>query len=75
MTIKQRLIISNILMIVIPVLISAIIIGAGQYLSYQYWKNQYNSESSIYDVPEKITSVATELIQNPRNKKQLRKSN
>lgn len=69
MTIKQRLIISNILMIVIPVLISAIIIGAGQYLSYQYWKNQYNSESSIYDVPEKITSVATELIQNPQKQK------
>lgn len=73
MTIKQRLIISNILMIVIPVLISAIIIGAGQYVSYQYWKMKYDNESSIYDVPEKITSVATELIQHPQNQKMAEK--
>lgn len=69
MTIKHRLIISNILMIVIPVLISAIIIGAGQYLSYQYWKNQYDKTSSVYDVPDKIISVATELIRDPQSRK------
>ncbi len=67
MTIKHRLIISNILMIVVPVLISAIIIAAGQYMSLQYWKAKYPSDPYGYDVPDTLTSAAITLSQDTSN--------
>ncbi len=67
MTIKHRLIISNILMIVVPVLISAIIIAAGQYTSLQYWKSKYPSDPYGYDVPDTLTSAAIELSKDTNN--------
>ncbi|WP_322907703.1 sensor histidine kinase [Paenibacillus sp. SGZ-1009] len=67
MTIKHRLIISNILMIVVPVIISAIIIAAGQYMSLQYWKVKYPSDPSGYDVPDTLTSTALDLSHDTNN--------
>ncbi|WP_046226030.1 sensor histidine kinase [Paenibacillus dauci] len=62
MTIKQRLVISNILMVVIPVFISVIIILSGKLLSDQYWKSIDESENSTYADPSRLLNVTKELI-------------
>ncbi|WP_046216171.1 sensor histidine kinase [Paenibacillus wulumuqiensis] len=67
MTIKQRLVISNILMVVIPVFISVIIILAGIFLSNQYWKSIDESENSIYEDPDMLLNATRELIHNQQS--------